>query len=194
MKSLIQVASELQDFFIRRSWRFCFIGGLALQRWGQPRLTIDVDISLLTGFGQEKKYIDELLIYFTPRIVDADDFARKNRVLLLKSESGVGIDIALAGLPFEEEVIERASEFEYLPGIKLRICSAEDLVILKAFADRSQDWADVESIVERQSKNLDRNYIVKHLKPLSALKDAPWIMSHLEKMFNSKNESGDENG
>ena len=43
-----------------RGWQFCFIGGLALQRWGEPRLIGDIDLTILTGFGHETAYINEL--------------------------------------------------------------------------------------------------------------------------------------
>ena len=71
---------------------------------------------------------------FEPRIDDAVTFARDNRVLLLKTRTGVGLDIALAGMPFEEAAIPRASPFLFPPDVSLRTCSAEDLVVLKAFA------------------------------------------------------------
>lgn len=48
---------------------------------------------------------------FAPRIPDAAGFARANRVLLLRAASGVGLDIALAGLPFEESVVDRSTPF-----------------------------------------------------------------------------------
>ena len=51
MKALFHLAAQVQDIFLAQKWRFCFIGGIALQRWGEPRVTVDVDISLLTGFG-----------------------------------------------------------------------------------------------------------------------------------------------
>ncbi len=38
MLELIRVAADLQDFCEARDWRFCFIGGLALQRWGERRV------------------------------------------------------------------------------------------------------------------------------------------------------------
>lgn len=41
MNEVIRAAAEVQSFCESRSWRFCFIGGLALQRWGEPRETID---------------------------------------------------------------------------------------------------------------------------------------------------------
>jgi hypothetical protein len=36
---LFAAALEIQQFFNAHGWRFCFIGGLAVQRWGEPRLT-----------------------------------------------------------------------------------------------------------------------------------------------------------
>lgn len=37
--------------------QFCFIGGLALLRWGEPRTTRDTNLTLLTGFGGEERFI-----------------------------------------------------------------------------------------------------------------------------------------
>ena len=42
-------------FCQEQGWRFCIIGGLALQRWGEPRLTRDVDIEVFTGFAGKPK-------------------------------------------------------------------------------------------------------------------------------------------
>lgn len=38
---VFDAAREVQDFLRRSEYKFCFIGGVALQRWGQPRLTLD---------------------------------------------------------------------------------------------------------------------------------------------------------
>src|SRR5581483_8425705 len=89
-----------------------------------------------TGFGGEERFVDGLLERFEPRIADAKAFALENRVLLLKASSGVGLDIALAGLPFEESLVGRSSLFQFPGGIDLRTCSSDDLIILKAFAAR----------------------------------------------------------
>ena len=43
MKGLLQAAVQLQSFFLNYDWPFCFIGGLAVLRWGEPRLTQDVN-------------------------------------------------------------------------------------------------------------------------------------------------------
>jgi len=49
-------------------------------------------------------------------------------------------------------VNERASAFEFEPGVLVRTCSAEDLVVLKVFAGRPQDWIDVEGTIVRQGR------------------------------------------
>lgn len=159
MNPLLAAASELQQFLTGRGWKFCIIGGLAVIRWGQPRATQDVDVSLLAGFGAEAEFVDPLLENFDGRLDDAREFAIQNRVLLVRSSNNVSLDIALAGFPFEERVIERASEFSYAPGVELTTASAEDIVLLKAFAGRDQDWSDVEGIINRQGKALDWQYI-----------------------------------
>lgn len=180
MNNVIQAAAELQTICESQDWKFCFIGGLALQRWSEPRETVDVDLSLFAGFGEEKQFIDVLLKDFEPRISDPVAFAQQRRVLLLRARNGVGLDVALAALPYEELLIQRSSYFEYPPGISLRTCSAEDLIVLKAFAGRAQDWVDVERLIVRQTGKLDWNYIREQLRPLAELKDAPEILDQLE--------------
>ncbi len=144
MKDLFILARQVQDFLDAQGWRSCVIGGIAVQRWSEPRLTRDVDVTLLTGFGGEEAFVDAILQRFRFRAPGGRKFALENRVMLLAAEDGTGIDLALGGLPFEENVISRASNFEFYPGLVLRTCSAEDLVVMKAFAGRELDWGDVQ--------------------------------------------------
>jgi hypothetical protein len=179
---LIQAAADLQSVCEAHRWRYCFIGGLAVLRWGEPRETVDVDLTLLTGFTNEGQYVDALLQHFEPRRADAATLARTARVLLLRASSGVGLDIALGGLPFEESAVSRSTPFRFPPDVDLRTCSAEDLVVFKAFADRPKDWLDLEGVIVRQGVRLDWSYILTELRPLAELKDAPDIVSRLERL------------
>jgi hypothetical protein len=108
---LLHAAAELQTVCESRRWRYCFIGGVAVLRWGEPRETVDVDLTIVTGFGGERPVIAALLQPFEPRIDDAAEFAAVNRVLLLRAPSGVGLDIALGGLPYEELIVQRSSRY-----------------------------------------------------------------------------------
>lgn len=129
MNGLFTAAMQVQRFCQDRRWRFCLIGGIAVLRWGEPRQTRDVDLTLLTGFGAEAPYVDGLLAAFDARLPDARRFALDNRVVLLRSPGGVGIDVALGALPFEERAVADASDWRVDDQTVLRTCSAEDLVV-----------------------------------------------------------------
>ena len=170
MNPIFVAALEVQGFCQARGYRFCFIGGLALQRWGEPRLTQDVDLTVISGFGREPDYADQFLSVFAPRIQDAREFALRHRVLLLLGRDGIPLDVALGAISFEERAASRASAFLVAEGVSLWTCSAEDLIVFKAFADRPQDWIDIEGIVLRQHRRLDAGLIWQELIPLLELK------------------------
>ncbi len=183
MSTLFDAARDLQAFLQSHQWRFCFIGGLAVLRWGEPRFTRDVDVTLLCPFGSEDDVVKPLLDSgYVGRISDALEFARQNRVLLLQAHNGVPIDVALGSLPFEEGMIERSSLFEFEANCTLRTCSAEDLVVLKLFAFRPRDVLDAETVVIRQRGDLDWQYIETNLQPLADVKGQPEIITALRKI------------
>jgi hypothetical protein len=179
MDDLFQAARDVEAAVA--DLRFCFIGGIAVIRWGVPRVTRDLDVAVLAGFGSERPIIDRLLARFPGRIPDAAGFAEENRVVLLRTPQGIEIDVSLAALPFEEEMIRRATRFSPVEGVYLTTCSAEDLVVLKAFAARPRDWADVESILHRQER-LDWAYIDAALAPLAAVKPETPILATLAEL------------
>lgn len=171
MNALFAAAVDFQAFCATRGWRSSVIGGVAVQRWGDPRQTRDVDLTLLTGLGGEEAFIDPILEQYTARIADARRFALERRVLLVETSAGIPLDISLGGLPYEAVVVERSTPFEVEPGVSLSTCSAEDLVILKAFAGRPQDWIDVEGVIVRQGPALDRRLVLTDVRPLLDLKE-----------------------
>lgn len=153
MDPVPEAPRELQDFCTRQNWRFCFIGELAVQRWGEPRNTQDADLTLLTGFSHEAELFDALLSHFKGRRADTKAFALQYRVLLLHATNG--IPLALGTMLFEENSFARSSWWS-LPGdIHLRTCSAEDLIVYKTFAERERDWLDIEGVLLVQQAQLD---------------------------------------
>ncbi|MBP7828823.1 MAG: nucleotidyltransferase [Kiritimatiellae bacterium] len=176
MNALFVAAREICGFMRKRNWKFCIIGGLAVQRWGEPRLTRDADLTLYTGFGEEETFARDLLMQFKPRRDDALAFSLVNRVLLISAANGMPVDISFGALAFEQEMLDRATAFEFSPGYVLPTCSAEDLFVMKAFAGRPQDWLDVRGIAVKQGVSLDRKYIARHLTALCDLKETPEIV------------------
>lgn len=151
---------------------------------GEPRFTRDVDVTVFVNLGDEAKVIKKIITVFSPRITNAFEFALKNRVCLVKTKEGYEIDISL-GIPgYEEEVIKRAVECKLEKEYAVKICSAEDLIIYKAVAGRPRDIGDIEGIILRQGKRLDRDYIKKWLCEFSAMLEMPEIRERFEKLWN----------
>lgn len=177
---ILAAADEIMKFCRMRRWAVCLIGGLAVQRWGEPRFTRDADLTLLTGFGSEADFVEELLTAFIPRFPSAAEFALQARVVLLKASNGVDLDIALGALPFEERSVDRATDYQFSEDCYLPTCCAEDLITHKVFAGRERDWADVRGIIDRQGTKLDAALIRSELEPLLAAKDDTESMGKLE--------------
>ncbi len=179
MNRIYAAALEVQRFCDDRGWGNCVIGGLAVIRWGEPRGTQDVDLTLVTGLGHEDRFVAELLRTFPSRIDDPIPFASENRIVLLTASNGITVDIGLGAFPFEERMIERSSRFAFLSDAVLTTCSAEDLVILKAIAGRGRDWSDIEGIAVVQRDRLDWACVTDVLESLSEVFDSGPVLDQL---------------
>ncbi|MEL7087298.1 MAG: hypothetical protein AAGL98_02465 [Planctomycetota bacterium] len=137
--------------------------------------------------------IDLLAAHFDLRRPDTLEFARIFRVILLQTrEASIGLDVSLAASGFESQAIERATEFTFAQEVVLRTCSAEDLIVYKAVADREIDWHDIRGVLIRQYNRLDMPLIEDQLEPLVQLKEAPHIWDRwadLRQRYDGKNHS-----
>lgn len=124
------------------------IGGIAASILGKPRLTRDIDVTLMLDLGDiHVLLLAASAVGITPRIPDVVEFARQSRVLLLQHErSGIGIDISLGAFPFEAEAIARGVIVD-LKGVKVRLPTPEDLIIYKTISHRGQDLQDISNII-----------------------------------------------
>jgi len=186
MRDVLETAQRIQHKLESHGWSFALIGGIANLAWGEVRSTSDVDITLLTGFTDEQNYVDAILSEFRGRIENAGAFALRQRVLLLTDVNDIGIDIGLGGFLFEELAVSRRVQHDYGRGIKLWIITAEDLIIMKAFASRDQDWVDIDGIIRRQHTKLDWDYIMPQVEALAEIKeDAEMVAKLLQKRTDS---------
>lgn len=189
MNEQFETAWRLHRFLTARSIPYAIIGGIAVQRWGQPRLTRDVDITVLLPPGQEEVTLREFVAEFPARIKDAVPFALEHRVLPVDVPGAGEADLSL-GLPgYEEHVIARAVPYDLGEGREVRLCSAEDLIIHKALAGRPQDVLDIEGIVARQGSMLDVGYLRRWLEELASVADDPEVTARFERIWAARQTS-----
>jgi len=158
------------------------IGGIAVTLLGQPRFTEDVDAMVLLS-------VDEIPHFLTvakeegiePRISQAEEFAKRNRVLLLRhTHSQTAIDISLGMLPFEQEMVERSVVYEVDEALKIHLPTPEDLIIMKAVAHRPKDLLDIQGIIQSHS-NLDRARIQDWVMQFADILETPELWEDIAK-------------
>jgi hypothetical protein len=59
VSELLAAAKEICDWLDGQRFRACIIGGLAVQRWGEPRLTRDVDLTVMAKIGNDEPIADD---------------------------------------------------------------------------------------------------------------------------------------
>lgn len=165
MIELIEEAARLQKFVEDKGWDFHFIGGIVVQVWGRPRLTTDIDITIFTNLINESDYISAFLEQYKAKFSDSEEFALTQRVLPIETADKIGIDVTLGGLADISPQLARSTYQPFSDGISLRVCSAEDLIVLKTVAWRPQDIFDLEGVIIKQN-DLDWNYIERQLTQL----------------------------
>jgi len=171
--SLKSPLAAVQHLLERFGNQGVIIGGVAASVLGAPRLTADVVAVLLLSVSRLPKLLEVAgELGLVPRIADAEQFARRNRVvLLLHRESGIGVDVSLGMLPFEEEVVARSSVY-HLGELELRLPAPEDLIILKAVAHRGKDLLDIEGVLASHP-DLDRVRVERWVREFAAALDMP---------------------
>jgi hypothetical protein len=76
---------SLQRLLHRSNDRGVVIGGIAVSFLGRPRFTADVDAVFLLSTKDISGFVElARMENLSPRIPNAEDFAQKNRVLLLR--------------------------------------------------------------------------------------------------------------
>jgi hypothetical protein len=171
--SLLAPLQALQNLLTAFEDQGVIIGGIAASLLGTPRYTVDLDAVFLLSTADIPRLVQSAADQgIEPRIPEAEAFARKNRVLLLRHmASGTDIDLSLGVLPFEVEMVERSAVVQAGP-LALRLPTPEDLIIMKAVAHRPKDLADIQAIAASHP-NLDRERIRQWVEQFGEALDMP---------------------
>lgn len=180
---LLQALAALDRALTELGVPFMIIGGIAVIARGVPRQTIDIDATVL---GREVTLGDLFgkleAQGIIPRIADAEEFARRQQVLLLQHRpSGTKLEVSLAWLPFEEEAIGRSSAVAFR-GIEVPVVQAQDLIVYKAVAWRDRDKADIERLLLLHSDQLDLAFIRDMVRQFADALEEPGRIAEFEKL------------
>jgi predicted nucleotidyltransferase len=169
-QTLIELASKLKEGGIS----YMVIGGIANAVWGEPRVTLDIDVTIWVPVSEASKIVSLLEALCRPLVPDPADFVQRTSVLPMQAKGDVRIDLIFGSLPFEKEAIERAVEVE-VGETSVRFATPEDLIITKIVSERQRDADDVRAILSRQRSRLDFTYLDPRISKLSGVLERPEI-------------------
>ena len=164
MIALLEAVKEVGEFLDSEDWQFMVIGGLAVQIWGRVRTTQDADISVGIDRDERERLVEQAGKRFKLIPEDPKEFITKTNVLPLQTALGIDVDLICAWTDMEREAIRRVKDVEIDPGFSMRVCSAEDLVVMKFISDRPRDREDVEGILIRSGEEMDHDYVREWLR------------------------------
>ena len=169
--ALAEVAAALEHCHLP----YMLIGGLAVASVGEPRATLDVDVSAWVDPLKTSEAVACLCRQLRTIQPDPHAFVEKWRVLPVMTSAGVRADIVFASLPFEREVIGRAV-MRHLAGRLVPVASVEDLLIMKLVSVRPKDLSDARALLRRFRTSIDLDYLMPKLGELAEALSQPDIL------------------
>ena len=183
--ALERAVGSLARFLDAHRVPYMLIGGIANLVWGEPRATLDVDVSVLVEEEAWAGLITELRQVFRVIPKDARGFLHDTHVLPLETDEGVRLDLIWARLPYEHKAIARATIEEVL-GQRMRVCRPEDLIIHKIVSERPKDREDVRAIIHHQGPRLDQRYLTRTVGALARALHRPDLSAFLAACFRAR--------
>lgn len=160
------------------------IGGMAVIALGYPRVTTDIDATVLVNLDDLPLFFERLKSHgIVHRIEDPISFAKTNHVLLMRHQgSGIDIDISIAMLPFEEDAISNSQAVDFA-GVKIAIPRAEDMIIYKMVACRPEDLRDVEELLLRYRDRMNLGRIREIVAQFAEVLDRSDMLPKLDSLI-----------
>ncbi|MBT9585767.1 hypothetical protein IV102_20670 [bacterium] len=172
MDGLYDSLQALQVLLKSKHIESAAIGALAVAAWGVARLTSDVDVKVSVHRDEAELLLSTLKERYTPLLQDDPAWQiRQSGLLFLRDAGGHRIDVMLCDTSFDVAAIERAQDLEVRPGLVVRVCSPEDLIVYKLVSTRARDHEDAQSVIRRQGHFLDETYVVGWLQQFEAALD-----------------------
>jgi len=155
------------------------IGGVAVAAWGEPRVTRAVDLKVLLGRDDASRLLAALSPDYISLLPDPREALRRQAMVFVQDTAGTRLDLLLADTPYDVLAVQRGRAVELQPGVTIRVCSPEDLVIYKLISTRLRDHEDAQGVIRRQGDDLDDKYVLDWLHQFEqALNDSTLVAEY----------------
>jgi hypothetical protein len=181
---LVRTVELLAETLTAQSIRYALVGGLATMLRGRPRFTQDVDVLLDVPQVRLPGLLDELarLGFQFDKATVIREYVQEH-ITALRFGS-VRIDWLKPVLPLYARTLADASSLLWTEGHPIRVATAEGLILTKMVSFRTQDQADIETLLIANCDNLDVDLIRQEWSAVAAGEEArtAWLEEALARL------------
>lgn|GEM_PF-702390 len=164
MSAVIETVFEMDDVFDDLDVRYAVGGGLALQRYANPRVTVDVDLNVAVPFASTTAVVGALQSRGYRPTMPPQSWVPIAGVRFQREQSPV-VDLFFSFDQYHDTIMSNAVQMPFeTSGQKrsLLVLSADDLAVVKMSFNRSKDWTDIEAMLDSGTA-VDQEYVSRHL-------------------------------
>jgi hypothetical protein len=151
--SLDRKIALLAETFVTAELPYAFGGALAFAYYGEPRVTIDVDINVFVRPERGPEVFAALAPLGVAAPAAAPSEAKRDGQIRLRWARNP-IDLFFAYDAFHDHAATRVRTVPFAD-IMIPILAPEDLLICKVVFDRRKDWIDIDQILALTAGDLD---------------------------------------
>lgn len=149
MTAVVEVVLDVHAALGAAGIPHAFGGALALAyAVEEPRGTVDVDVNVFVGPGDAARAFDALPATVSWTSADVEVAVRDGQVRVFVGE--VPLDLFFSTHDFHDQAAGSTIDVPFA-GVTIPVLAADDLVVFKAFFDRTKDWADIEAMADAGS-------------------------------------------
>jgi hypothetical protein len=119
---------------------------------------------------------------YVPLLPDPRQLLQKQAMIFVQDVLGTRLDLLLADTPYDVVAIQRGRDVELQPGMVVRLCGPEDLIIYKLISTRLRDHEDAQSVVRRQGSSLDDDYVLDWLRQFEQALDDSTLVAEYQRL------------
>ena len=170
---LLRAVDELANVLPAHQAQYALIGGIAAGMRGRQRFTDDIDVLLTVPQLQLPGLLESLVErgFSCDVLPTVREWIQHHMVVM--SYHGVRMDWLKPVFPIYQHVLDAATSEKWRDR-ELRVATAEGLIVLKLLAGRTQDLADIDSLLAANQGRLDLDWIEREWLTVFNTDDPRW--------------------
>lgn len=145
---------------------YLIVGSFATSIWGEPRMTLDIDIVIDLRTNQVEAFCRQFPSpeFYVSETAAREAVVRRRQFNVLYPSTANKIDFMIPrNEEWSRQQLERARTQLFDGNINLQVCSPEDVIISKMRyfkeGQSPKHLRDIAGVLDLQGKDIDRNYI-----------------------------------